>query len=68
MSTKQQLAEAVESLPEDLPLEIAMERLYRLFKLKQRGLPARYLSFGQFSGTNQSTDADFELAEHRDQQ
>ncbi len=35
MSTKQQLAAAVEALPDSLTVEEAMARLYRAFKLKR---------------------------------
>lgn len=35
MSTKQRLAEAIQTLPETLSMEEAVERLYRIYKLKQ---------------------------------
>lgn len=39
MSVKQQLVETVQTLPESVTLEEAIERIYRAFKLKQQMSP-----------------------------
>ena len=43
MSIKQQLHQAIDSLPDSLTLEEAVDRLYRAFKVKHPDLPGSEL-------------------------
>ena len=63
MSGKQQLAEALETIPESATLEEAFTRLYKAFKERQRrriAQPSRERPFGMDVGKGKIAD-DFDM-------